>query len=130
MPKAHPRVTDLELMILQRIWEAGDSQTVNQIIDTWPERKKPGYTTILKTLQKMEAKGVVGHDEDGRRYTYFPTIEHESIAETRLQTIIDRMFGGSKVSFARYFIDSSELSVEELEEVKRLVARRAKEESK
>jgi hypothetical protein len=40
------------------------------------------------------------------------------------------MFGGSKVSFARYFIDSSELTVAELEEVKRLAARRAKEESK
>ena len=78
----------------------------------------------------MEAKGIVGHAEDGRRYTYFPTIKHESIAETRLQTIIERMFGGDKVSFARYFIDSSRLSVEELEEVKRLVAHRAKEESK
>ena len=130
MPKARPKVTDLELMILQQIWEAGDSQTVNQIIETWPEKRRPGYTTILKTLQKMEAKGIVAHREDGRRYAYFPTVEHESIAATRLQTIIDRMFGGSKVSFARYFIDSSELSVEELEELKRFVARRAKEESK
>jgi len=130
MPKPYPKVTDLELMILQQIWEAGISQTVSQIIETWPEKRKPGYTTVLKTLQKMEAKGIVGHDEDGRRYAYFPTVEHERIAETRLQTIIDRMFGGSKVSFARYFIDSSELSLEELEEVKRLVARRAKEESK
>lgn len=130
MPKPYPKVTDLELTILQQIWEAGDSQTVNQIIETWPEERKPGYTTILKTLQKMEAKGIVGHEEDGRRYAYFPVIEQEKIAAARLQTIIDRMFGGSKVSFARYFIDSSELSVEELEEVKRFVARRAREESK
>lgn len=127
MANSAQRVTDLELMILQQIWEAGAARTVNQIIERWPEPKKPGYTTVLKTLQKMEAKGVVGHDEDGKRYAYFARVEKEKVADRRLETIIDRMFGGSRISFAQYFIESGDLRPDELEEVKRLIAQRQEE---
>jgi BlaI family penicillinase repressor len=129
MTKPAPQVTDLELMILQRIWEAQTAQTVNQIVQGWPDPKKPGYTTILKTLQKMEAKGIVRHHEAGRRYAYESLLARDEIADRRLDTIIDRMFSGSRVSFAQYFIESSDLTPDELQELKRLVARRQKEES-
>ena len=50
-------VTELELLILQQIWEQGNEATVNLILGNWPKTKRPGYTTILKTLQKMEKNG-------------------------------------------------------------------------
>lgn len=125
-----PKVTDLELMILQRIWEAGDAQTVGQIIAQWPEAKKPGYTTILKTLQKMEAKQIVGHQEHGKRYAYFSLVEKEDVADRRLETIIERMFAGNRLSFVQYFIESGQFDPDELKEVKRLIVRQQKEESK
>ena len=130
MPKLPANVTDLELTILQQIWEAGSPQTVNQILASWPGKTLPGYTTVLKTLQKMEAKGVVAHQEEGRRYAYSSRVDRSEIAQRRLTTIVDRMFRGNRVSFAQYFIESSELSADELGELKRLIARLQKEESK
>ena len=130
LPKLPQNVTDLELAILQRIWEAGVPQSVSQIVAAWHEAQKPGYTTILKTLQKMEAKGVVRHHQDGRRYAYESLVERDEVADRRLETIIDRMFSGNRVSFAQYFIESSELSADELRDLKRLVDRRQKEDSR
>ena len=126
MPDTPPRVTDLELMVLQQIWQAGEPQTVYQIVESWPERSRPGYTTILKTLQKMEGKCLVGHQQDGRRYAYFARVERDAVAGNRLETIIERMFGGNRLSFAQYFIESGELSARELRELKRLVAQAEK----
>lgn len=125
-----PKVTDLELTILQQIWEARDARSVSQILASWPHAKRPGYTTVLKTLQKMEAKGIVGHREEGKRYAYFSRVDREEVLERRLKTIVDRLFGGNRVSFAHYFIESSDLSADELQELKRLVTQRKKEQSK
>ena len=121
-------VTELELLILQQIWEQGNKSSVNSIVENWPEAKRPGYTTILKTLQKMEKKGIVGHRPDGKKYLYFPKISKEKITKKRLNTIINRVFSGSKISFAEYFVSSSSFSPDELEELKKLIAAKEREE--
>lgn len=114
-------VTELELSILQQIWEQGNKSTVNSILESWPETKRPGYTTILKTLQKMEQKGIVGHRSAGKKYVYFPKLSKEKVTRKRLNTIINRVFSGNKISFAEYFVNSSRFSPDELEELKKLI---------
>ena len=87
----------------------------------------PGYTTILKTLQKMEKKGIVGHSSEGRKYLYFPKISKDKITGKRLGTIIDRVFSGNKLSFAEYFVNSNSFSSSELEELKGIISAKEKE---
>ena len=128
MTQENIAVTDLELQILQQIWEQGNEATVTAIVENWPEAKRPGYTTILKTLQKMEQKGVVGHRPDGKKYLYFPRISKEKITKKRLSSIIDRVFSGSNLSFAEYFVKSRSFSPAELEALKQLISAKEKEE--
>ena len=120
------KVTDLELAILQQIWAFNNSATVNDILENWHQGDAPGYTTVLKTLQKMEAKGIVDHVAAGKKYAYFATIDKEQVTNKRLGTIVDRIFSGSKLSFAQYFIDSGEFNAEELKELKKLIAKKEK----
>ena len=130
MSKDNTKVTELELKVLQQIWEQGSSVTVTGIVEKWPDEKKPGYTTILKTLQKMEQKGIVGHRRSGRKYEYFSLVSKEKITQRRLESIIDRIFSSDRLSFAEYFVGSSDFSAEELEKLKGLIARKEKEEQK
>lgn len=121
-------VTELELQILQQIWENENRSTVSSIVDNWPGTKRPGYTTILKTLQKMEEKDIVGHKADGKKYVYFPKVSKENITRKRLNTIIERIFSGDKLSFAEYFVNSTGFTKTELEELKALISSKEKEE--
>lgn len=116
------KVTELELRILQCIWQGHNSATVNEILENWPEIEAPGYTTILKTLQKMEAKNLVDHKRQGKQYAYFSLVNREQVTEGRLTTIIKRLFSGNKLSFAEYFLQENEFSQNELEELKALIA--------
>lgn len=122
------KVTDLELKILQQIWTLQSKPTVSAILEQWPESKKPGYTTILKTLQKMEEKGIVGHTKDGKQYAYFSKVSKERITDNRLGTIITRIFSGNKISFAEHFIDANQFSTAELAELKELISRKEQQE--
>jgi len=128
MSKENIAVTELELLILQQIWEQGEQATVSSIIENWPESKRPGYTTILKTLQKMEQKDIVGHHSAGKKYVYIPKLSKEKVTRKRLNIIIDRVFSGNKISFAEYFVNSSRFSPDEIEELKKLISAKEREE--
>jgi len=121
------KVTELELKILQQIWEQENPLSVAQIIEFWPEQTKPGYTTILKTLQKMEQKKIVAHETDGRKYKYYAVVAKEKVIQSRLSSIIDRVFGKSKLSFAQYFVRSNDFTAEELKQLKSFIEEKEKE---
>lgn len=126
MKAKNAKVTELELSVLQQIWNRNDQATVTEVLEGWLG-KKPGYTTVLKTLQKMEAKGIVGHRQDGRRYLYFPILKRDQVTESRLKSIVSQIFSGNKISFAEYFIKSSELNLDEIAELKKVIEIREKE---
>lgn len=115
------RITNLELKILQQIWEGENGATVTDILERWPESEKPGYTTILKTLQKMEVKEIVGHRKCGKRYRYFSKVSREKVTRSKLNTIIERIFGGNNLSFAEYFLNANDLRDGELAELKKII---------
>ncbi len=121
------RVTELELKVLQQIWEKNRELAVNEIVEGWPENPPPGYTTILKTLQKMEKKGIVGHIQAGRKYCYFSNVSKENVTQNRLGTIIDRVFSGNSVAFAEYFVKSNEFTYDELTRLKEMILEKEKE---
>ena len=121
------KVTDLELAVLQGIWDQDNLATVNEVLERWNDPKPPGYTTVLKTLQKMEDKGIVGHQSQGRKYAYYANVSKEQIANKRLATIVERVFAGNPLSFAQYFLNSQDFDAEELKALKRLIADKEKE---
>jgi BlaI family penicillinase repressor len=66
-PKFQP--TPSELAILQILWTRGPS-TVREIHETLSKEKDVGYTSALKLLQIMTAKGIVKRIEDQRAHVY------------------------------------------------------------
>ncbi|MBB6522867.1 BlaI/MecI/CopY family transcriptional regulator [Pseudoteredinibacter isoporae] len=115
------KVTELELRIFQCIWQLDNLATVNSIIEHWPDADAPGYTTVLKTLQKMESKSLVDHQKQGKQHAYFSLVNREEVTAGRLGTIIKRLFSGNKLSFAEYFLQENEFSQSELDELKALI---------
>ena len=81
-----------ELDVMSILWEGG-SGTVAEI----HERLSAdiGYTTVLKVLQILEEKGRVRHEEEGRRYRYYPTVPAEAAGRSALARVVDLIFHGS-----------------------------------
>src|SRR6059036_3795282 len=68
-PPQKPTASELE--ILRVLWTRGPS-TVREVYEALCEQKSLGYTTVLKLLQIMTAKGTVRRNEEaarGRRAT-------------------------------------------------------------
>ncbi len=91
-PLQKPTASELE--ILRVLWARGPS-TVREVHEALSEKKALGYTTVLKLLQIMTAKGTVRRDEGQRAHVYEAC---QPATETKRQLVGDvlqRVFEGS-----------------------------------
>ena len=118
-------ITDFELRIMGALWQSEGGVTVQRIIDLLAadgKAERPGYTTVLKALQKLQAKGKVGYERlNGRAYLYFPLVDRVAATRSRLRELVDNVFAGDKSAFAHAFLSASKPSPEEIAELRSLI---------
>ena len=124
---AKKKVAELELKILGYLWEMGNRATVHEIIDNWKDQEKPGYTTILKKLQVMEQKELVHHEKCGKAYRYIPLVSRKEVSRNRFEELLKSVFSNNKVEFAHAFFDDTNLSMDELQEIRKMIEAKEKE---
>ena len=89
-----PKPTEAELAILRVLWHKGPS-TVREVWEQLSATQHMGYTTVLKTLQIMLAKGLVDRDEADRSHIYRPAVDQEKTQRQLVVHLLDRVFAGS-----------------------------------
>ncbi len=118
-----PKPTEAELAILNTLWERGPS-TVRDVHETLYRDDGTGYTTALKMLQIMHAKGLVERDDSQRAHVYSPAISKESTQKRFLTDFVQRVFDGSPSQLVlRALGGGSNASRAELEEIRALLDR-------
>ena len=115
-----PKPTEAELELLRVLWERGPS-TVREIHDAVGEERDTGYTTTLKILQKMAAKGLVRRDESQRSHVYSAAIKAEQTQRQLVRDLLHRAFGGSAAQLVVQALSEQRASAAELTEIRRLL---------
>jgi predicted transcriptional regulator len=120
-----PKPTEAELEILRVIWQHGPS-TVGTIRDVIDRDRPILYTTVLKLLQIMTAKGLVSREESGRAHVYHATWSESRTQRQLIRDLLDRAFGGSADALVMQALATTRASAAEMKEVERLLAKRRK----
>jgi BlaI family penicillinase repressor len=118
-----PRPTESELELLRILWEMQPA-TVREIYDALNEERPSGYTTVLKLLQIMTAKGLVLRDEANRAHVYRSAISQDAMQSKILKDLSMRLFSGSAAQLALHALEMEPASDQELEEIRALLQRR------
>ena len=117
-PLQKPTVSELE--ILRVLWTRGPS-TVREVHEELREKKSLGYTTVLKLLQIMTAKGTVRRNEEQRAHVYEAC---QPATETKRQLVgdvLERVFEGSASELLIHALEGRRTSKKELDELRRLL---------
>ena len=96
-----PLPTEAELEILQVIWEQGRS-TVGSAHFVLNERRTRGYTTVLKLLQIMLAKGLVTRLDKERMHFYLATVTEPQVRTAYVGEVARKLFAGSLFGLASF----------------------------
>ena len=118
-----PRPTEAELELLRILWEK-EPATVRDIYDSLNLERPSGYTTVLKLLQIMTAKGLVMRDESSRAHVYRSTISQGAMQSKILKDLSIRLFSGSAAQLALHALAMEPANAGELDEIRALIDRK------
>jgi BlaI family transcriptional regulator, penicillinase repressor len=117
--------TTRELDVMSILWRRG-SATVAEVRSDLTDRL--AYTSVLSSLQTLEEKGYVRHEQEGRAYRYFATVEPEEAGGSALGRIVDKIFHGSAELLLARLVSERPIPAAELERMRRLLEDRLREE--
>ena len=120
MRKPLPKPTEGELELLQVLWENGPS-TVREMHEAISGDRNTGYTTTLKVLQKMTAKGLVRRDESSRSHLYMPVLEQQKTQQQLASDLMQKGFGGSSARLVLAALSAKRATPKELSEIRELL---------
>jgi predicted transcriptional regulator len=112
--------TEAELAILRVLWARGPS-TVRDVAAAMG--RQDAYTTVLKLMQIMAAKGLVARDDAERAHVYHATYTEEQTQRHLVRDLVDRAFGGSASALVMQALASSPTSDEEMRAIRRVLDR-------
>ena len=117
-PPQKPTASELE--ILRVLWARGPS-TVREVYEALREQKSLGYTTVLKLLQIMTAKGTVRRNEEQRAHVYEACQPAEETKRQLGGDVLKRVFEGSASELMIHALEGRRTSKKELDELRRLL---------
>ena len=121
MPRPAPtQPTEVELQILEALWEHGPS-TVREVHNALAARREVGYSTTLKMLQVMLEKGLVQRDERVRPQVYRAARTRQRTQLQLLDDLLQKAFGGSARRLVMRMASAGRISAEDLAEIQQLI---------
>jgi BlaI family penicillinase repressor len=121
-----PKLSRLEFKIMETLWARAEC-SIRDIQESFPDKKRPAYTTIQTTVYRMEAKGIVHRlKKVGNFHIFAPALSRQA-AQRRLMDDLLSLFGGSGQPVMTHLIESGKLSLEDVKEAERLLRNLSKE---
>ena len=121
MARTPEDVPPRELAVLQVLWEQGPA-TIRQITDKlYPDGRAAQYATVQKLLERLEAKQCVSRDRGPAVHVFTATLAREELIGRRLQSVAEKLCGGSWTPLLTHLVQSERLSATERQELRNLI---------
>jgi predicted transcriptional regulator len=117
---AMERIAEGEYAVMEVLWREAPL-TAAEVAERVPADRGWSLATVKTMLSRLLAKGVLAHDEDGRRYLYRPAIDREDYVAEESGRLIDRMFAGRVTPLVAQLAARDRLSPADIEEIEALL---------
>jgi BlaI family transcriptional regulator, penicillinase repressor len=119
-PKRSETLTEAELRVMNVLWQKGQA-TVQQVLDSMPEKLKLAYNSVLTTIRVLENKGYLGHKKDGRAHIYEPLIARAEASRSEVRHLVSRFFANSHESLLLNLLEGRNIDADELKRLRRIL---------
>ncbi len=117
-------VTETELAILQVLWDQGQANRPQITAAVYPDGGPAQYATVQKLLERLEAKGFVRSLRQKGKLSFTATLAREEFLDRRLQSLAEKVCGGSLTPLLLSLVRSPNLTPAELDELRAVIEQR------
>ena len=121
-----PRLTKLELQVLDALWEKGPC-SVREIQENFPERGRPAYTTVQTVVYRLERKKVLRCVKRISNANILEAVISRKDAQGRLINELLALLGGRAKLVMAHLVETGELTLDDVKEVEKSLRKTKKE---
>ena len=114
-------LTDLQLAIVRIVWERGQC-TVLEVQEALAPERKLAQTTVATILTRLEKRNIVRHEANGRLFVYKALVSESQVRRSMVSDLTTLLFDGSPAALISHLLSEKEITADDLDEVKRLIA--------
>jgi len=120
-----PELSDLQLAVMRVLWDQSEA-TVAEVHAALESERGLAPTTVATTLARLEKRGVVAHDTQGRQFVYRALYGESAVRRSMVGALTERLFAGDAAELVNHLLAEREIEPRELDRLKRLIERRQK----
>jgi BlaI family penicillinase repressor len=113
------QLSKTEEQLMQYLWKRKKAFLKDLIAD-FPD-PKPATTTVATLLKRVNDKGFIAYKLFGKSREYYPIVKKTDYFSKHVNGLIKNFFNDSASQFASFFTKETNLSNQELEELKKVI---------
>jgi predicted transcriptional regulator len=122
----HP--TELELDILKILWNESPLPVREVRRRLGRDAHRPlAHSSVITMLNIMHRKGFLRRKSEGNAFLFSPKVNRDLVTGNMIRDLMSRAFDGSAKALVLNLLDTAELDADELNELRKLISRKAKE---
>jgi predicted transcriptional regulator len=114
------RIGEAEYAVMEVLWQDAPL-TATEVAERVPAERGWSIRTVKTMLARLLAKGVLAHEEEGRRYLYRPAVARADYVAQESGRLIDRMFGGRVTPLVAQLAERDRLTDADIAEIEALL---------
>ena len=124
---ALPRLTKLELQVMDALWTRGAS-SVREIQEAFPDKDRPAYTTVQTMVYRLEGKKAISRLKKIGNAHIFEAAISRNAAQRRLIDDLLAFFGGRPQPVVAHLVETGKLTLDDVQEAEQLIRKLSKKE--
>jgi BlaI family transcriptional regulator, penicillinase repressor len=127
MPIPKPKLSRLELRIMETLWNKGPA-SIRELQESFPEETRPAYTTVQTVVYRLEFKKAVRRASKVSNAHVFEAVISRDSALHRMIDDLVGMFGGKPLPIVSHLIESGKLTPADVREARKALRKLSKKE--
>jgi predicted transcriptional regulator len=83
--------------------------------------------TIATLLRRLEKKGAITHEVQGRQFVYKAAVSADAVRRSMLTEVAEKLLPSEVPALINHLFDADKIGADELVQVKKLIARKERE---
>ena len=117
----HASLANAELAIMDLLWNEGRLTARQMRERLYPDETKAQHGTVQRLLQRLEQKGFVDRDRGLSVHVFFAAVSRQAYASDQLETLTDKLTGGSLAPLITHLIERRKISQDEIERLRAIL---------
>ena len=110
----------LQLSLMRALWTAGQA-TAAEVVQALREERGLAHTTVATLLTRLEKRGVVAAEREGRQIVYRPLVTESQVRQSMVSGLLANLFEGRASDLLSHLIKRDEIAPEDLARIRQLL---------